>query len=55
MYRWYRNATKCYVFLSDVSVSAATETPQRSAWKASFRASEWFTRGWTLQELIAPV
>ncbi|KAF2008245.1 hypothetical protein BU24DRAFT_210045, partial [Aaosphaeria arxii CBS 175.79] len=24
-------------------------------WEASFRASEWFTRGWTLQELIAPV
>lgn len=24
-------------------------------WKASFRESEWFTRGWTLQELITPV
>jgi tetratricopeptide (TPR) repeat protein/DNA replication protein DnaC len=54
MFRWYKNATKCYVFLSDVSVSTATETP-RSAWEASFRTSEWFTRGWTLQELIAPM
>ena len=27
---------------------------QSSAWEASFRGSEWFTRGWTLQELIAP-
>ncbi|USP76252.1 kinesin light chain 3 [Curvularia clavata] len=54
MFRWYSNATKCYVFLSDVSVLAATDTPKRSDWEASFRASEWFTRGWTLQELIAP-
>ncbi|KAH7060961.1 kinesin light chain 3 [Paraphoma chrysanthemicola] len=55
MFHWYRNAAKCYVFLSDVSVSTVTQTHQRSAWEASFRASEWFTRGWTLQELIAPV
>ncbi|KAH7394822.1 hypothetical protein BKA66DRAFT_438622 [Pyrenochaeta sp. MPI-SDFR-AT-0127] len=53
MFRWYKNATKCYVFLLDVSISAATGTPQRSAWEPSFRVSEWFTRGWTLQELIA--
>ncbi|KAI1666456.1 AAA superfamily ATPase [Pyrenophora tritici-repentis] len=55
MFQWYKNATRCYVFLSDVSVSAATEPVQRSDWEASFRASAWFTRGWTLQELIAPV
>jgi hypothetical protein len=24
------------------------------SWEASFRKSKWFTRGWTLQELIAP-
>ncbi|KAF2260546.1 kinesin light chain [Lojkania enalia] len=55
MFRWYKNAAKCYVFLSAVSVSTAIEeTPQQSNWEASFRASEWFTRGWTLQELIAP-
>jgi tetratricopeptide (TPR) repeat protein len=55
MFQWYKNATRCYVFLSDVSVSTATEPVQRSNWKASFHASAWFTRGWTLQELIAPV
>jgi tetratricopeptide (TPR) repeat protein len=55
MFQWYKNATRCYVFLSDVSVSTATELVQRSDWEASFRASAWFTRGWTLQELIAPV
>ncbi|KAF2731442.1 HET-domain-containing protein, partial [Polyplosphaeria fusca] len=51
MFRWYRNAARCYVFLPDVLVAADAS---RSAWDASFCASEWFTRGWTLQELIAP-
>jgi hypothetical protein len=55
MYQWYKNAARCYVFMSDVSVSTATEPVQRTDWEASFRASAWFTRGWTLQELIAPV
>jgi tetratricopeptide (TPR) repeat protein len=55
MFQWYKNATRCYVFLPDVSVPDATEPVQRSDWKASFRTSAWFTRGWTLQELIAPV
>ncbi|KAF1359506.1 HET-domain-containing protein [Lizonia empirigonia] len=55
MFEWYRKAVRCYVFLSDVSVASATEAAQRSSWEASFRASDWFTRGWTLQELIAPV
>jgi Heterokaryon incompatibility protein (HET) len=56
MFRWYRNAKKCYVYLKDVSASgdnAAIETNQ-NRWKAAFRGSRWFTRGWTLQELIAP-
>jgi hypothetical protein len=55
MFQWYKDAARCYVFLSDVSVLTATEPVQRSDWEASFRASAWFTRGWTLQELIAPV
>jgi hypothetical protein len=57
MFQWYRNATRCYVFLSDVSLTAAmgTEKAPCSDWKVSFCASAWFTRGWTLQELIAPV
>jgi hypothetical protein len=55
MFQWYRNAAQCYVFLSDVSLLVVTDTPQRSDWEALFRKSKWFTRGWTLQELIAPV
>jgi hypothetical protein len=55
MFQWYKDAARCYVFLSDVLGSTETALAQRSDWKASFRASAWFTRGWTLQELIAPV
>ncbi|USP79995.1 kinesin light chain 3 [Curvularia clavata] len=55
MFQWYRNAARCYVFLLDVSLSATADTPQHSDWETSFRKSEWFTRGWTLQELVAPV
>jgi tetratricopeptide (TPR) repeat protein len=54
MFSWYKNAARCYVYLADVLVASAEEAGQRSSWEASFRASKWFTRGWTLQELIAP-
>jgi len=49
MFRWYRNAAKCYVYLSDVS-----KTSFNSNDKSMFRKSRWWTRGWTLQELLAP-
>jgi len=52
MFRWYREATKCYVYLSDVSRPAVKINDM--AWESEFRESKWFTRGWTLQELIAP-
>ncbi|KAF2194001.1 HET-domain-containing protein, partial [Zopfia rhizophila CBS 207.26] len=56
MFRWYHDAAKCYVYLSDVSVYGSVEKDQVSQWrwKPVFRKSRWFTRGWTLQELIAP-
>jgi uncharacterized membrane protein YhaH (DUF805 family) len=56
MFRWYRNAAKCYVYLSDVSASSLKAEQEESAllWNLKFRASKWFTRGWTLQELLAP-
>ena len=43
MYGWYWNAAICYVFLSD-----------RSGRDEDFESSRWFSRGWTLQELLAP-
>lgn len=42
MFEWYRQATKCYVYLADVSNVE------------QLAKSEWFQRGWTLQELLAP-
>jgi hypothetical protein len=49
MFRWYRNARTCYAYLVDVPPDPSFESG-----KSPFRESRWFTRGWTLQELIAP-
>jgi hypothetical protein len=56
MFRWYQNATKCYVYLSDVSAKKRKldDMLTHSTWESAFRSSRWFTRGWTLQELLAP-
>ncbi|EIW51969.1 HET-domain-containing protein [Trametes versicolor FP-101664 SS1] len=48
MFEWYRLADICYVYLADVPEGA---TPATSL---AFWQSRWHTRGWTLQELIAP-
>ncbi|EMD96053.1 hypothetical protein COCHEDRAFT_60145, partial [Bipolaris maydis C5] len=42
MYSWYQLAEVCYAYLADIGA------------KDSFTTSKWFTRGWTLQELLAP-
>ena len=56
MFRWYQKAARCYVYLLDVSIYDNEEQHVQSSlgWEAAFRRSRWFTRGWTLQELIAP-
>lgn len=55
MFRWYRRAERCYVYLSDVSKNAYNREGEPSPqWTLDFKKSRWFTRGWTLQELIAP-
>ncbi|KAI1505822.1 heterokaryon incompatibility protein-domain-containing protein [Biscogniauxia marginata] len=43
MFAWYHDAKVCYAYLDDVD-----QKPD------SFAQSRWFTRGWTLQELLAP-
>lgn len=47
MFNWYAEAQLCYVYLSDVPDEAA-------GWSEAFGKSQWYTRGWTLQELVAP-
>lgn len=56
IFRWYRDTKKCYVYLTDISAPAHDRDlqPSQSTWEAAFRGSSWFTRGWTLQELITP-
>jgi Heterokaryon incompatibility protein (HET) len=55
MFRWYQKAVRCYVYLSDVAVRVTGQHEQvNPIWGPAFRKSRWFTRGWTLQELIAP-
>ena len=50
MFRWYQNAAICYAFLSDVPRGDDPHKPG-----SAFVTSRWFQRGWTLQELIAPL
>lgn len=45
MFMWYAKAEVCFAYLLDVS---ASDPESHSA------QSKWFSRGWTLQELIAP-
>ena len=50
MYSWYATSAVCYAFLHDVPSFEDPHNPE-----SAFRKSVWFTRGWTLQELIAPI
>ena len=56
MFSWYQHAAKCYVDLSDVSRPAfdVNDKFNQLPCEMAFRKSRWFTRGWTLQELLAP-
>jgi len=45
IYRWYSKSLVCLVYLEDVQLSSNA---------VHYTSSEWFGRGWTLQELIAP-
>jgi hypothetical protein len=42
MFAWYKHSSKCYAYLADVESLY------------DFATSNWFTRSWTLQELLAP-
>ncbi|KAI6038927.1 hypothetical protein EDC04DRAFT_2895852 [Pisolithus marmoratus] len=53
MYRWYQIAQVCYAYLNDVDKSVFPTKIERKFAKSN-GWSEWFIRGWTLQELIAP-
>jgi hypothetical protein len=46
MYKWYEKSAICYVYLADVD-----DGPHLGS---NLQTSRWFTREWTLQELLAP-
>ncbi|XXH02316.1 hypothetical protein Hte_008689 [Hypoxylon texense] len=49
MYQWYKESDTCYAYLSDVDYQFRdVGIPEE------IQVSRWFTRAWTLQELIAP-
>ena len=50
MYQWYKSAEICYAYLEDVRQDLEAD----GYIFKPFAKSKWFTRGWTLQELIAP-
>nr|RBQ99295.1 hypothetical protein FVER53263_20300 [Fusarium verticillioides] len=68
MFRWYQNAGVCYAHLSDIDSATTSQilslmedtglgssmNSLRIAAKNEFIGAKWFTRGWTLQELLAP-
>lgn len=52
MYRWYQTSQVCYAYLADFCIG--DRDLQNPSVEKEFRESRWFTRGWTLQELLAP-
>lgn len=54
MYKWYQKAEICYAFLTDVHTNDTISDEALSQPRSVLSKSRWFTRGWTLQELIAP-
>nr|OQO21159.1 hypothetical protein B0A51_11583 [Rachicladosporium sp. CCFEE 5018] len=52
MFRWYHDSIECHAYLADVLPFSATRG--RAEVLGDFAESEWFQRGWTLQELLAP-
>ncbi|KAL4072751.1 heterokaryon incompatibility protein-domain-containing protein [Scleroderma yunnanense] len=54
MYRWYENSRVCYTYLHDVPGTAFPVESDKRTYPNSNGWPEWFSRGWTLQEMIAP-
>ena len=62
MYNWYESANVCFVYLSDFehyADDAENFKPLNSPFEddsglGRFKKCKWFTRGWTLQEMLAP-
>ncbi|KAI9162746.1 Vegetative incompatibility protein [Paramyrothecium foliicola] len=55
MFRWYSDALVCITYMSDVRKNPGIGAEAQIFYDSQTRKpSVWFTRGWTLQELLAP-
>lgn len=56
MYRWYENASVCYAYIEDdpTGLHSASSDSGKNPDTWALQNARWTTRGWTLQELIAP-
>ncbi|RYP52969.1 hypothetical protein DL768_001963 [Monosporascus sp. mg162] len=52
IWKYYSGARVCYVHLADVQASPETSADSPDS---GFCRSRWFTRGWTVPELLAPI
>lgn len=55
MFAWYKSSAVCFAYLADVDgtdIFKARQDNQNT--ESGYPVPRWFTRGWTLQELIAP-
>jgi hypothetical protein len=50
MFAWYRHSEICLTYLSDLLHSMGPDFDENF-----FAKSKWFTRGWTLQELLSSI
>lgn len=51
MFNWYRDAAICYAYIEDCSLPSGCDDDESVR---IFKECRWFSRGWTLQELLAP-
>jgi len=54
MHRWYQNSRVCYAYLHDVPGLSFPHEVDETTYPNFNGWPEWFSRGWTLQEMIAP-
>lgn len=56
MFNWYERSARCYAYLEDVQKprDAVDDAEHREVLSSRLKKSRYWTRGWTLQELIAP-
>ncbi|KAJ4424529.1 hypothetical protein N0V82_000853 [Gnomoniopsis sp. IMI 355080] len=52
MFHWYKESSMCFTYLEDLDADVLQH--KESEMKDLLKQCRWFTRGWTLQELIAP-